>query len=222
MTSMIGRVTDLAAVTALLQRDDVRLVTVIGPPGMGKTRPSIAAAEKVLPRFAGGVCFVDLSAVTDPASLLPTIAITLSLPPAPGLSSELNVQRALLGSEMLLVLDNLEQIVDRAAIDVAGLLRVCRHVKVLATSRVRLDVYGEHEYALPPMAVPPPAESYRLAELARYEGIQLFVARVRQHQPDFDLTEETALSLAAYLQAYGGGAAGAGTGGRTDAPNAPC
>ena len=160
MTSMIDRVTDLAAVTALLQRADVRLVTLIGPPGMGKTRLSIAAAQQALPRFADGVCFVDLSAITDPALLLPTIAITLGLPPAPGLSPALQVQRTLQDSEMLLVLDNLEQIVERAAVDVAGLLRVCRRVKVLATSRVRLDVYGEHEYALPPMTVPPPAESY--------------------------------------------------------------
>ena len=77
MTSLVNRVADLAAVTALLQRDDVRLVTVIGPPGMGKTRLSIAAAQQALPRFAGGVCFVDLSAITDPTLLLPTVAITL-------------------------------------------------------------------------------------------------------------------------------------------------
>ena len=197
MTSMIDRVTDLAAVTALLQRADVRLVTLIGPPGMGKTRLSIAAAQQALPRFSDGVCFVDLSAITDPALLLPTITITLGLPPAPGLSPVLQVQRALQDSETLLVLDNLEQIVERAAVDVAGLLRVCRRVKVLATSRVRLDLYGEHEYALPPMAVPPPAESYALAELARYEGVQLFVARVRHHQPGFELTSETATAVAA-------------------------
>ena len=89
MTSMVNRVADLVAVTALLQREDVRLLTLIGPPGMGKTRLSIEAARQVLPRFAGGVWFVDLSAITDPAFLLPTIAITLRLPPAPGLSSEL-------------------------------------------------------------------------------------------------------------------------------------
>ena len=68
---------------------------------------------------------------------------------------------------------------------------------MLATSRVRLNVYGEHEYALPPMAVPPPTESYALAELARYEGVQLFVARVRHHQPGFELTAETATAVAA-------------------------
>jgi predicted ATPase/DNA-binding XRE family transcriptional regulator len=197
MTSMIDRVTDLAAVTALIQSDAVRLVTVIGPPGMGKTRLSIAAAQRALPKFADGVWFVDLSAITDPALLLPTIAITLGLLPVPGLSSELNLHRTLRDSEMLLVLDNLEQIVDRAAVDIAGLLRACRHVKVLATSRVRLDVYGEHEYALPPMSIPPPAECYVPEELARYEGVQLFVARTRQHQPDFALTAEIAAPVAA-------------------------
>ena len=197
MTSLVNRVSDLAAVTALLQRDDVRLVTLIGPPGMGKTRLSIAAAQQALPRFAGGVCFVDLSAITDPALLLPTVAITLGLPSAPGLSPALQVQRALQDSEILLVLDNLEQIVERAAVDVAGLLRACRRMKVLATSRVRLDVYGEHEYALPPMTVPPPAEHYAPEELFRYEGVQLFVTRVRQHQPGFELTAETAAAVAA-------------------------
>ena len=77
-------------------------------------------------------------------------------------------------------------------------------MKVLATSRVRLDVYGEHEYALPPMAVPPPAESYVLEELARYEGIQLFVARVRQHQPGFEPTSETAAAVAETADAWRG------------------
>ena len=126
MTSMIDRVAELAVVKALLQRDDVRLVTVIGPPGMGKTRLSIAAAQQALPWLADGVCFVDLSAITDPAFFLPTIAMTLGLPPAPGLTSELHLQHALRDSEMLLVLDNLEQIIDRAALDVARLLRACR------------------------------------------------------------------------------------------------
>ena len=72
-----------------------------------------------------------------------------------------------------------------------------RRVKVLATSRVRLDAYGEHEYVLPPMSVPPPAESYAPEELTRYEGVQLFVARVRQHQPGFELTADTAAAIAA-------------------------
>ena len=197
MTSMVNRVADLAAVTALLERDDVRLLTIIGPPGMGKTQLSIEAALQMLSRFAGGAWFVDLSAITDPAFLLPTIAITLNLPPAPGLTSAQQVQGALRDREMLLVLDNLEQIVDRAVVDIVSLLRACRHVKVLATSRVRLDVYGEHEYALPPLTTPPPAESYLPEDLARYEGVQLFVARVRQHQPGFELTSETETAVAA-------------------------
>ena len=95
------------------------------------------------------------------------------------------------------MLDNLEQIVDRAAVDVTGLLRACPRVKVLATSRVRLDVYGEHEYVLSPMTIPPQAEYYAPDELARYEGVQLFVARARQHQPGFELTAETAAPVAA-------------------------
>lgn len=190
MTSMVNRVNDLAAVAALLLREDVRLVTLLGPPGMGKTRLSIQVAAQLAPRFGDGVWFVDLSTLVDARLMLPQIAMPLGLAPLPD-PPAVSLRRALRARRLLLVLDNLEQIVDEAAIEVAALLRECPGLKVLATSRVRLDVYGEHEYDLPPMSLPP-ASGEPGAALLRYESVQLFVDRARQHRPDFALTAATA------------------------------
>lgn len=190
MTSMVNRVNDLAAVAALLLREDVRLVTLLGPPGMGKTRLSIQVAAQLAPHFGDGVWFVDLSTLVDARLMLPQIAMVLGLAPLPD-PPAVSLRRALRARRLLLVLDNLEQIVDEAAIEVAALLRECPGLKVLATSRVRLDVYGEHEYDLPPMSLPP-ASGEPGADLLRYESVQLFVDRARQHRPDFALTAATA------------------------------
>lgn len=195
LTSMVNRVNDLAAVSALLLRRDVRLVTVLGPPGIGKTRLSIQTVENLLPHFYDGVWFVDLSPITEPDRVLPTIAMALGLPPAPGLSPAVHVQTGVGHRQMLLVLDNFEQVVEGAAKDVAGLLRACRRLKVLVTSRVRLEIYGEYEYHLPPMSCPPSAESYDPEQLLTYEAVQLFLDRARQHRHDFALTAETAAPI---------------------------
>lgn len=192
MTSMVNRARDLDTITKLLLRDDVRLLTLLGPPGMGKTRLSIQVAQQASPHFADGVWFVDLSTTIDPAGMLPAITLVLGLPPAPGMPVDRQVQSALRDKRLLLVLDNLEQIVDGAAPAIASLLRSCAGLKVLATSRVHLDIYGEHEYPLPPMSLPPAAPAYEPGHILEFEAVQLFVARARQHQPDFDVTSETA------------------------------
>lgn len=196
MTSMVNRVRDLAAVTALLLRDDVRLLTLLGPPGMGKTRLSIQAGEQLLPHFPDGVWFVDLAPVLDPAQFPPAIALALNLPLTPTQLPITDLKRELHNKKLLLVLDNFEQIVEGAADELADLLRASKGLKVLVTSRVRLDVYGEFEYPLPPMSLPPEGQSYSLDELIGYEAVQLFVARTRQHQPAFELTPETAAPVA--------------------------
>lgn len=197
MTSMVNRLNDLAAVTALLHRDDVRLLTILGPPGMGKTRLSIQAAERALAGFPDGAWFVDLSAVVDPALVLSSVALALNVTLAPGKPALEQLQHELQHKRLLLVLDNVEQVVEGAALEVAGLLRACKGLKVLATSRVRLDIYGEFEYPLPPMSLPPEGRSLTPAELLTYEAVQLFVARTRQHRPDFVLTDVTAGPVAA-------------------------
>lgn len=204
VTSMVNRVHDLSVVSGLLARDDVRLVTLLGPPGIGKTRLSIQVGQQVLPQFADGVWFVDLAPLNDRALLLPAIAAALGLPAVADMPISVQVQAALRERQLLLILDNMEQLVDGAAADVAALLRVAKGLKVLATSRIRLDIYGEHEYLLPPMSYPAAVEDVGPDEVAGYEAVQLFVARVRQHQPDFALTAETAGSVVEICQRMDG------------------
>jgi predicted ATPase/transcriptional regulator with XRE-family HTH domain len=196
VTSLVNRVAALEEITALLRRNDVRLLTLIGPPGIGKTRMSIRAGREILSRFADGVWFVDLSTEATAVQMMPAIALALRLTPAPGLPLLQQVITALSEKRLLLVLDNLEQIVEGAALEIAHLLRACEGLKVLATSRIRLDIYSEHEYYLPPMSLPPAADDYNPQELLAYEAVQLFLDRARQHRPEFSLTEETAVSVA--------------------------
>lgn len=191
MTSMVNRVRDLAAVGALIRREDVRLITILGPPGMGKTRLSIQAARQALPHFPQGVWFVDLSAIVDPALVLSSIAMVLGLALGPGQPPGEQLKQELRERRMLLVLDNFEQVVAEASHDVAALLKACPGLKILITSRMRLDVYGEFEYPLSPMSLPQTGEQTPEALLA-YEAVQLFVARAQQHQPHFELTAATA------------------------------
>lgn len=201
LTSFVNRTYDVAAVTALLRRSDVRLLTLIGPPGIGKTRLSIHAAEVLLPDFPDGVWFVDLASISDPALALAAIARQA------GVRELANVPwserfRAVLGRQrVLLVLDNCEQVIEAAA-EVGELLRACQGLKVLATSRVPLHVYGEHEYAAPPLLLPPlgaPPD-----QIMEFEAVQLFVARTRQHQPAFAVDAANAGDVADILRKLDG------------------
>jgi predicted ATPase/transcriptional regulator with XRE-family HTH domain len=184
LTSFVNRTRDVAAVTTLLRRGDVRLLTLIGPPGIGKTRLSIHAAEVLLPDFPDGVWFVDLTPITDPEHALAAIARHAGVRELADESWSQRFRAMLGGKRVLLVLDNCEQVVG-AGTEVGGLLRACKGLKILVTSRVPLHLYGEHEYAAPPLSLPPPGTppDHMLA----FEAVQLFVARVRQHQPAFDL-----------------------------------
>lgn len=184
LTSFVNRTQDIAAVTTLLRRPDVRLLTLVGPPGIGKTRLSIQAAKALLPDFPDGVWFVDLAPITDPALALAAIARQVGvheLADAPWSERF----RVMMGRKrVLLVLDNCEQVVE-VATEVSALLRACQRLKVLATSRVPLHVYGEHEYAAPPLSLPPPGTPPD--QMSGFEAVQLFVARTRQHQSAFVL-----------------------------------
>ena len=153
LTSFIDRTNELAAVQQRLLQADVRLLTLVGPPGIGKTRLSIQDGQALLDHFADGVWFVALAPISDPTNVLPAIARLFEI--ADGASPLLDrLQAHLRPQAMLLILDNFEHVLD-AAPDVANLLKACPKVKVLATSRVPLRVYGEQEYPMPALSLPP-------------------------------------------------------------------
>lgn len=193
LTATINRTRDLASVTTLLKDPTVHLVTLLGPPGIGKTRLSVECGYALLEDFADGIWFVDLTNVTQADFFIPTVARSLpdlNLPPAPSLPQLLSALRS---RRALLILDNFEQIVAEASLDVAQMLQACPQVKLLVTSRAPLNLYGEHEYPLPPLSVPPPQAAPH--SLMEFETVQLFAARARQRQPAFQVTAENAQSI---------------------------
>src|SRR5688572_4901250 len=142
LTPLVGRERETAAVVALLRQAEVRLVTLSGPGGVGKTRLAIAAASELAADFRDGAAFVDLSSLADPARVLPTVAQALGLREPGGRPVAEQLAAWLAERELLLVLDNLEQVVEAAA-EFAPLLAAGRGARVLATSRVVLRVTGE-------------------------------------------------------------------------------
>jgi predicted ATPase len=174
----------------LLKDPTVRLVTLVGPPGIGKTRLSVECGYALLGDFPDGIWFVDLVEVFNPDFFIPTLAREipdLSLPPSP---EPKQLYSALRPRQALLILDNFEQIVEGAALDVAGLLQACPRLKLLVTSRVPLNLHSEHEYPLPPLSLPPPQTAPQV--LMEFEAVQLFTRRIHQHQPAFEITAENA------------------------------
>jgi predicted ATPase len=184
LTSLIGREQELAAVAALLRMR--RLITLVGPGGVGKTRLGIEAGRAALADFPDGVCFVNLAPLSD-AELVPAaIAQTLRIPETPGQSLLESLRLALRHRALLLVLDTCEQVVEAAPV-FSALLEACPRLRLLATSRVALRLSGEREYHVPPLALPDGA-----AALDEAPALALFAARARDVRADFALTAENA------------------------------
>ena len=193
-TALVGREQEVEDVAAQLLRPDLRLLTLVGPGGIGKTRLTLEVAGRLLHRFADGVRFVSLAAVTDPALALPTVAAALGVhaegerPLAERLATELA------DAELLLVLDNFEQVV-AAAPDLSGLLAACPRLKVLVTSRAALRLRGEHQFLVPPLQFPAEADGHPPEELLGCSAIRLFVERARESRHDFALTPANAAAV---------------------------
>ena len=195
LTPLVGRAREVEAIQDLLWCPEVRLVTLTGPGGIGKTRLALEAARQVAADFADGVGFVPLAPVRDPALVLPTVARALGVEEAGGRPIAELLREALRGREQLLVLDNVEQVID-AAPEVTGLLEAAPRLKALVTSREALHVRGEHALPTPPLALP--GAGARGAEaVARYEAVALFAARARAVAPGFALTDDNAATVAA-------------------------
>jgi predicted ATPase len=198
-TILIGREKEAAEVVALLRHDDVAMVTLTGPGGTGKTRLALHTATDLINDYADGCWFVDLSPVMNPELVMLTIATTLGVRESAGTPLSDALATHLHNKELLLVLDNFEQIL-AAAEEVSDLLDAAPGVKVLATSREALNLYGEHIYPVPPLQLPERPDSHRppptLEELIRYESVQLFLDRAQARNHDFQVTDATAAVVA--------------------------
>ncbi len=193
-TGFVGREKEVDAAKELLLRQDVRLVTVTGPGGMGKTRLAVEVASGLVERFPGGIHFVPLSPLNDPGLIASVIVQTLGMRGAGGQSPleilKENLQDPLC-APMLLLLDNFEHLVQAAPI-VAELLLMGPNLKILVTSRAALHVYGEHEFPVPPLALPDPRAMPSVEVLSQYPAVALFVQRAVAAKPDFALNRENA------------------------------
>jgi len=188
----------------MLQRRDVRLLTLTGTAGVGKTRLALEVAAELGEAFPDGVIFIPLSALADPALVLPTVAEALGLREAGTLPILTLLATALHEQHLLLVLDNFEQLI-RAAPDLAALLEACAPVKLLVTSREVLHLRAEQQFVVPPLALLalPPGEARQPldpAALAANPAMQLFLHRAQAARPDFQVTPGTTATLARICQ----------------------
>ena len=201
LTSFIGREREIALVVDRLRRDDVRLLTLTGPGGVGKTRLAIQIAQAMVSEFPDGIWFVPLAPVRDPAILAGTVADVLGVRESPTRTVEESIREALRDGRVLLVLDNFEHLLEAGPL-VARLLSACPDLVILVTSRAVLRISGEHDIAVHPLSLPSQAaeEMHRRADdvaiVESSEAMRLFVARAQAARADFILTDTNAPLIA--------------------------
>jgi predicted ATPase/transcriptional regulator with XRE-family HTH domain len=191
----VGRADELTAIMLALHEPDSRLLTLTGPPGVGKTRLAIEATRRLVALLPAEIVFVDLAPLRSPALVLPAIAAAIGLRESETPHLLARLQTRLAARPAVLVLDNFEHLLAAAPV-VSDLLQASPEVRLLVTSREALRVRGEQELPVPPLATPPLAGEMRLRDVVAHEAVALFVLRARASDPDFQLSGENARAIA--------------------------
>ena len=194
-TPLVDREREFEALCDLVHRDDVRLITLTGPGGTGKTRLALEVASNLTAEFRDGVVFVPLAAVTEANIVPPEIMSSLGIMEKAGEPIQDTLKEFLRGKRTLLLLDNFEQVIDAAPF-VTQLLQECQGLKIMVTSRGPLRVGGEYEFAVLPLAVPDLTRIPAAKELLLYASVALFVQRAQAIRSDFVVTRENVKVLA--------------------------
>ncbi|MFN2135602.1 MAG: ATP-binding protein [Candidatus Promineifilaceae bacterium] len=192
----VGREAELNEIESRLASERVRLLTLTGPGGTGKTRLALQSAADLSDHFIDGTFFIDLAPLRDPDAVAISIARTIGLNESSNGSMLADLKEQIGNKQTLLLLDNFEQVM-AAGKQMADLLQYCPRLKMLATSREALRVRGEHLYPVPPLSVPQiNGRHLQPQDLANFEAVQLFLDRAQAVKPDFELTAENAQAIA--------------------------
>ena len=195
-TSLIGREKEIADVRKYLAQDDIRLVTLLGPPGIGKTRLSIECARVSISDFADGIFFVTLASLDDPSHIAPAISQALGFVGLTNISTVEQLKEGIGEKQILLVLDNCEHLIEDVSSLASGLLSTCSRLKILATSRESFRILGEWLYPVPAFDLPNERSFINMESLSEFPALILFAERARAVRPDFVLNADNIQTVA--------------------------